>query len=183
MLSKEEIELISKKFKKLVSDGKINKPKIHKEAFFKKKADISLRLSKELIKNSDYCDWSINTSYYSMFYNAVCLLAHINVDLDEVSDNIHVLVYQALVYFFYIKEKRIESEYLEEFKANMDESDKRLKTLAQMKSNEIISIFKNARIDRGKYTYELGETAELKMAETAIRRADTFDVLTNRLRI
>src|SRR3989344_5479528 len=135
----------------------------------------------ELIKNPDYFDWSINASYYSMFYNAVCLLAHISVDLEDISDSIHILTYQALVYFFYIKERRIETEYLEEFKANMEESDKRLKTLAQRKSDEIISSFRNARIDRGKYTYELGETAELKSAETVIRRADAFDILANKL--
>src|SRR3989344_2748482 len=134
MVEKEEIELITKKFKNIIYEGKINKPKINKEKFFKRKADVSLRLSKELAKNPDYFDWSINASYYSMFYNAVCLLAHKNVDLGEISDSVHILTYQALVYFFYIKERKIEAEYLEEFKANMEESDKRLKTLAQRKS-------------------------------------------------
>src|SRR3990167_7853360 len=100
MVDKEEIELITKKFKRLVSEGKIKKPKMHKEEFFKRKAEVSLRLSKELVKTQDYLDWSINASYYSMFYNAVCLLAHINIDLEEVSDNTHILIYQALVYFF-----------------------------------------------------------------------------------
>jgi len=181
MVDKEEIELITKKFKRLISEGKIKKPKLHKEEFFKRKADTSLRLSKELMQNPQYFDWSINASYYSMFYNAVCLLAHINVDLEDISDSVHILTYQALVYFFYIKERKIEAEYLEEFRANMEESDKRLKTLAQRKSDEIISSFRNARIDRGKYTYELGQIAELKSVETAIRRADAFDILTNKL--
>ena len=181
MVDKEEIELITRKFKKLILEEKIKKPKIHKEEFFKRKADVSLQLSKELIKNPHYFDWSINASYYSMFYNATCLLAHANVDLEDISDSIHMITYQALVYFFYIKEKRIEAEYLEEFRANMEESDKRLKTLAQKKSEEIISSFRNARIDRGKYTYELGETAELKSAETALRRANAFDILANKL--
>src|SRR3989338_2628116 len=181
MVDKEEIELITKKFKRLISEGKIKKPKLHKEEFFKRKADTSLRLSKELMQNPQYFDWSINASYYSMFYNAVCLLAHINVDLEDISDSVHILTYQALVYFFYIKERKIEAEYLEEFKANMEESDKRLKTFAKIKSDEIISSFKNARTDREKYTYELGETAELKSAKTAIRRADTFDILADKL--
>jgi len=181
MVDTKEIEQIIKKFKRLMSEGKIKKPKPHKKEFFRKKAEISLKLSKELIKNQDYLDWSINAAYYSMFYNAVCLLAHVNVDLEDISDSIHILAYQALVYFFHIKEKRIEAEYFEEFKANMEESDKRLKTLAQRKSDEIISSFKNARIDRGKYTYELGKTAELRLAETAIRRADAFDILANKL--
>ncbi|HLC19326.1 MAG TPA: hypothetical protein VJK72_00265 [Candidatus Nanoarchaeia archaeon] len=181
MVGKEEVELITKKFKKLVAEGKIRKPKINKEEFFKRKADISLRLSKELVQNPDYHDWSINASYYSMFYNAVCLLAHMKIDLDDISDSVHILTYQALVYFFYIKERRIEAEYLEEFRTNMEESDKRLKTLAKQKSDEIISSFRNARTDRGKYTYELGEAAELKSVETAIRRADAFDILAHKL--
>lgn len=181
MINNEEIEIIAKKFKQLVVEGKIKSPKPYKKEFFKKKADTSLRLSKELVQNPDFLDWSVNASYYSMFYNAVCLLAHINVDLDDIPDSTHVLVYQALVYFFYIKERRIEMEYLEEFRASMEESDKRLKTLAQIKSEEILSSFKNARVERRKYTYELGETAELKSAKTGIRRADAFDILTNKL--
>ena len=44
---------------------------MHKEEFFKRKAEVSLRLSKELVKTQDYLDWSINASYYSMFYNGV----------------------------------------------------------------------------------------------------------------
>ena len=181
MIDQKEVEHIKKKFNKLLLEGKIRKPKNNKEAFFKKKAEISLLLSKELIQNHKYLDWCINAAYYSMFYNAVCILAHVNVDLEDVLDSIHILTYEALVYFFYIKERKIEEEYLEDFKANMEESDKRLKTLAQQKTDEIISSFRNARIDRGKYTYELGEIAELKSAETAIRRADSFDVLTHKL--
>ena len=183
MVDKEEIEFITKKFKRLMSEGKIKNPKPHKKEFFRKKAEISLRLSKELVKNQEYLDWSINASYYSMFYNAICLLAHVEVDLGDISDNVHILTHQALVYFFYIKDNKIETEYLEEFRANMEESDKRLKTLAQIKSDEIVAMFKNARIDRGKYTYELGETAELKSAKTAIRRADAFDILASKLMI
>lgn len=181
MVNDKEIELITKKFKRLLSEESIKKPKPHKKDFFKRKAETSLKLAKELAQKPEYLDWSINASYYSMFYNAVCLLAYIQIDLDDISDSVHILTYQALVYFFHIKERKIEAEYLEEFKANMKESDKRLKTLAEMKSDEIISNFRNARIDRGKYTYELGETAELKSAETAIRRADAFDILTDKL--
>ena len=110
MLDKEEIGLITKKFKRLISEGKIKKPKPHKKEFFKRKAEISLRLSKELVLNPNYLDWSINASYYSMFYNAICLLTHINVDLEDISDSIHILTYQALVYFFYNKDNKIEAE-------------------------------------------------------------------------
>lgn len=118
-----------------------------------------------------------------MFYNATALLANVNVDLDEIQESTHVIVYQALVYFFYIKEKSIEAEYLEEFKETMKESDERLKNIAKQKSEEILSNFKNARKDRGKYTYELGELAKLNSAKTAIRRANAFDVLTDKLLI
>ncbi|MBI4453826.1 hypothetical protein HY636_04230 [Candidatus Woesearchaeota archaeon] len=181
MVEKEEIELITKKFRRLIIKGNIKKPKPYKKEFFKRKAEISLRLSKELLQKPDYFDWSINASYYSMFYNAVSLLAHINVDLEDISDSVHILIYQGLVYYFYINDKKIEEEYLEEFKANMEESDKRLKTIAKRKSDEILSSFRNARDDRGKYTYELGRTAELTSAETAIRRADAFDILSDKI--
>lgn len=181
MLDKKELEIIKRKFEKLISEGKIRKPKLGKKEFFKNKAELSLQLSKDLLKKEEYLDWVINTAYYSMFYNAISLLAKISVDLEDIQESTHVLVYQALIYFFYIKEKRIETEYLEEFKENMEESNKRLRNVARQKSEEVISNFKNARKERAKYTYELGELAKLASAQTAIRRANAFDIIANKL--
>ncbi len=175
------IDRIKKRFERLIKENKIKKPKSYKEKFFRKKAEISLRLSKELIENPEYFDWSINAAYYSMFYNAISLLSHIGKDLDDINESVHLLTYQALVYFFHIKEKRIASEYLEEFKANMEESDLRLKNLAKRKSEEILSSYRNAKKARGEFTYELGKTAKLNSAQTAIRRANSFDMLADKL--
>ena len=181
MLRKRELELIERKFKKYLTIGKIIKPKQNKKLFFKKKAESSFNLATELLNNETYLDWVINISYYSMYYNAISLLAHFNVDLEEIDESTHVLTYQALVYFFYVRDQIIETHYLEDFKQSLQESDKRLKTIAKQKSTDILACYKNARDQRGKMTYELGNIAELKAAKTAIRRAESFDILVERM--
>lgn len=181
MLNQKEREIITNKFKKYIGEGKIKKPKHNKKEFFKNKAENSIKLAKELIGKEEYFDWIISIAYYSMFYNAITLLAHINVDLGEINENVHVLTYQALIYFFHIDKNKIELHYLEEFKESMEESDIRIRTLAKIRSEEILSSYRNAKAERGKVTYELGQTAALKSANTAIRRAEAFDILSEKL--
>jgi uncharacterized protein (UPF0332 family) len=126
-------------------------------------------------------DWVINIAYYSMYYNAISLLAFKKIDLDDIDDSTHILTYQALIFYFYIQNPIIEEHYIEDFRENLDASNMRLRSIAQKKSVEIISNFKNAKEERGKITYQLGKTAELKSAETAIRRAESFDRLITQL--
>ena len=72
---------------------------------------------------------------------------------------------------------------IDDFKKEMEQADKRIKNLARQRSNEIISSFKNARKKRAEITYELGKTAEIKSAQTSLRRAESFDILVNRIMI
>lgn len=181
MLSKQEIAFIKNRFERYIKEGKIKKPKATKKEFFKNKAETSINLAKELLEKEDYLDWVICIAYYSMFYNAISILAHNHVDLEDINESTHTLIYTALVYFFYIKTNKIELHYLDEFKNSMAESDIRLKNLAKKKTEEILSNYKNAKEERRIITYELGITAKIESAETAIRRAEAFDILTHRL--
>ena len=183
MIEKKEREIIESRFKKLIRESKISKPKPNKKDFFKHKAEESLNLAKELLGRQEHLDWAINTAYYSMYYNAVSLLAHINVDLGQIDESVHTLTYQALVYYFHILNSKIEAQYLEDFKSSMEESDLRLKTLAKNKSEEILASYKKAKEDRGKITYELGQIAEVKSAKAALQRAEAFDILAEKLMI
>jgi uncharacterized protein (UPF0332 family) len=181
MLSKKEIDIISLKFEKFIRLNKISKPKPNKKEFFKNKANTSLNLAKKILQGDEYFDWVINISYYSMYYNAITLLAHINVDLNDLNESTHVIAYQALVYYFHIKKTIIEEKYINDFKSKMEQSNDRLKTIAKQKALDLISNFKNAKDKRGEIQYELGETAESQSAKTAIRRAEAFDMLTEKI--
>jgi uncharacterized protein (UPF0332 family) len=181
MISQKEIVIIKKKFNRLIADGKVVKPKAHKKEFFKNKAEDSLRLAKDLLEKKEHLDWALSTAYYSMFYNAISLLAHNGVDLQEIDESVHSLTYQALIYYFFILNSRIEEQYLQDFKSSMEESDIRLKTLAKQKSEELLAGYKNIKADRGKVTYELGMKAEINSAKSAVQRAEEFDVLIEKL--
>lgn len=181
MIEEKELKHIELRFRKYIIQNKIASPKSHKQDFFKKKAESSLQLAKKLILEESYADWAINIAYYSMFYNAVSLLASINVDLSKIDDNIHILTYRAIIFYFFIQSRKIEEHYFEDFRQSMDQSDQRLMNLAKEKSEEILANYKNAKNERGKITYELGSIAEQKSAQTALRRAEGFDRLTEKL--
>ena len=89
MIEQNEREIIERRFKRLIVEGKIAGPKPNKKDFFKHKAEESLELAKELLERQEHLDWAINVAYYSMYYNAVSLLAHINVDLQEIDESVH----------------------------------------------------------------------------------------------
>jgi len=181
MLSDKDTNIIRRKFKGYIQSGKITKPKSHKKDFFKEKAESSLNLARKLMDKEEYLDWVINISYYSMYYNAISLLAFKNIDLENIDESTHVLAYHALVFFFQLQDSIIEYQYLEDFKESMDESNARLRTIAKQKSQEILSSYRNAKDERGRITYELGKIAELKSAQTSIRRAESFDILATKI--
>jgi uncharacterized protein (UPF0332 family) len=181
MIEKKEMDTIEQRFKSYIKQGRITKPKPNKQQFFKKKAESSLALAKSLCLGKSNPDWAINIAYYSMFYNATSLLASINKDLKEIDENIHALTYNAIIYYFYIEKEIIKEQYLEDFKKSMEQSDKRLMNLAKQKSEEVFANYKNAKDERGKVTYELGIIAEQKSAETALRRAEIFDRLCEKI--
>ena len=181
MIKRDELERIESKFKRLIDEEKIMRPKPGKVDFFRKKAQGSLQLAGELLEKRRYFDWIVNISYYSMFYNAVSLLAYKNVDVQEIDEGVHMITYQALVFYFFIKSNKIEEQFLEDFKKSMQESDVRLRNLARRKTEDMLGSYKNAKEDRGKVTYELGQIAEENSAKIAFERARNFDILVEKL--
>ena len=86
---KKESEIV---IKQLIKENKIIKPMSISKQFFLNKAIISLRTAKKLFEisedkneNLDAYMWTINISYYSMFYAATALLAHYNHKIDRKS--------------------------------------------------------------------------------------------------
>lgn len=56
MLDKKELEIIKRKFERLIKERKIKKPNPYRKEFFKIKAEHSLQFSKELVEKPNYYD-------------------------------------------------------------------------------------------------------------------------------
>jgi len=113
--------------------------------------------------------WVINASYYSMFYLARALLESkgINVKTDL---SIHSVVFDALVYYFYLT-GRIERKFIEEFnEAGLEASE----VLGKEKAKALMDSYSNEKEKRGRFTYEMGEVAMKNKAQTSLERAKGF---------
>ena len=121
--------------------------------------------------------WAINASYYSMFYIVSALLASIGIKIKS-EIGIHMLTFNAFVYYFYLTNK-ITKNYVEEFLEAMKDSGELLGKeeiykKADEKAKELVSDLDFEMNKRKTFTYELGkEKIEIKAA-TSIKRANNF---------
>jgi len=114
--------------------------------------------------------WTINASYYSMFYMARALLESIGVKIKS-DESVHFLTFNALIYYFYTNGK-LEKHFIEDFENAQEESSE---ILGKEKAKEIISEYSNEKEKRAKFTYEIGEFAMKSKAETSLNRAKRFN--------
>ena len=190
MLDNKEIEIIKKEVESLVKQEKIIVEKTKpgkftnffldnsRKSFDSAKAlmDIStnLKLQGELgYPNFDGNLWTINASYYSMFYMARGLLesSGIKIKSDSATQSIHQIVFQALVYFFYMN-KRLEKKLIEDFHEAILESGE---ILGKEKAKKLVEDYKSEKDKRGIFTYELGQIAMQNKAKTSLERAKLFN--------
>ena len=123
--------------------------------------------------NFDGYLWVINSSYYSMFYMTRALLdsAGIKIKTDNSIQSIHQLIFQALVYFFYLN-KRLEKKLIEDYQQASEESGE---ILGKEKAKKLIEEYKSEKEKRGIFTYELGQIAMQNKAKTSLERARFFN--------
>ena len=190
MLDNKEIEIIKKEIESLVKQDKIiiekNKPGKFTSFFLdnsrksfdsaKVLMDIStnLKLQEELgYPNFDGNLWTINASYYSMFYMVRGLLesSGIKIKSDSATQSIHQIVFQSLVYFFYMN-KRLEKKLIEDFHEAILESGE---ILGKEKAKKLVEDYKSEKDKRGIFTYELGQIAMQNKAKTSLERAKLFN--------
>ena len=131
--------------------------------------------NKELQKSSGFPDfngllWVVNSSYYSMFYMARALLESEGIKIKQGSESIHLITFDALVYYFYLTGK-IERSLIEEFKEAGEEVSE---TLGKDKAKGLIEDYSYEKEKRGRFTYEMGEIAIQNKAETSLKRAARF---------
>jgi len=121
-------------------------------------------------QNFDGFLWVINAGYYSMFYMARALLESEGIIL-KTNESIHFIVFNSLVYYFYLTEK-LEKGFIEEFKDAEIESSE---LLGKQKAKELIEEYFHEKEKRGRFTYEMGEIAIKNKAQTSLERAKKFN--------
>src|SRR3989338_9265535 len=113
--------------------------------------------------------WVVNASYYSMFYMTRALLESGGVKI-KADNSVHLVTFDALVYYFYLTGK-IQRNLIEEFKEAGEEASE---TLGKDKAKALIEDYSYEKDKRGRFTYEMGETAIRNKAETSLNRAIRF---------
>lgn len=185
MLDEKRIEQIESRIKNFLSEGTLQRTQnIEYVDFFLENARKSLQSAnllrdattkKELqeaygLGNFDGSLWIINSSYYSMFYIARALLANEGIKLKG-DLSIHLVTFDALVYFFYLTGK-LQRQFIEDFAEAKDEA---AEILGREKAKGLIEDYYYERKKRGDFTYEMGLTAMLNKAQTSLERARRFN--------
>jgi uncharacterized protein (UPF0332 family) len=185
MLDNKEIERINRNIKRFLNEGVIVKEKQGKFIeFFMNNAKNTLDVAKLIFKTSITKDiqnytgfanfngflWVINTGYYSMFYMARALLESEGIKI-KTDNSIHLVTFNALVYYFYLTGK-IQKNLIEEFKEAGEEA---AETLGKDKAKTLIEDYFYEKDKRGRFTYEMGEIAIKNKAETSLKRAINFN--------
>ncbi len=114
--------------------------------------------------------WVINSSYYSMFYMVRALLESSGVKI-KTEQSVHVLAFDALIYYFY-SNGRIEKQLIEEFQEAVAEAQE---SLGKEKARSLMDDYFSEREKRSRFTYEMGETALENKASTSLERAKRFN--------
>lgn len=186
MLDEKRINEIKKRVADFIRDGTIKKEKEGTKFvdFFLNNAKNSLDSAKLLFRIStedklknmlgfpDFNGflWVINSSYYSMFYTARALLENEGIKI-KTDLSIHSVVFDALVYYFYLTGK-LEKKFIEEFseaKAEVAE------LLGKEKAKELVEDYFYEKGKRGTFTYKIGAIAMQNKSQTSLERAKRFN--------
>ncbi|HLC19875.1 MAG TPA: hypothetical protein VJK72_03075 [Candidatus Nanoarchaeia archaeon] len=151
--------------------------------FFLTNAETSLLTAKTLLDISENSDkkealaidrhfesflWVVVSSYYSMFYASLALLAQHNIKVGEQSK--HKVVADTLIAQF-IANKRL-AKLLEGYEKTKETALGLI--AAEEKAKELVEHFDFEREKRNTLQYELGAEAKQNLARTSLNRASAF---------
>ncbi len=126
-------------------------------------------------KNFESYVWVIVTSYYSMFYSALALLAREGIRVGR--QIAHKVAADALIHFF-ISNKRLAKmfeDYEEAKDTTLDLIGKgELMKRLEKRADELIIAYEKEMKKRSTFQYDIGEMARRGYAETSLRRAREF---------
>ncbi len=179
MLDEKHKEESRSLIKQLIDNGKIIKPEGRTIKFFLDKGIESFNLAKRILDISEDEEdelrsymWVVAVAYYSMFFTGTSLLAFFNHQIDE-ERGIHKLTYHALVYYFLIDDNKLQKHFIEEYQDAYTEAEDLLK-ISESKALSMVQDFDFEMAKRKRFTYEMGEIAELNKARTSVKRANEF---------
>jgi uncharacterized protein (UPF0332 family) len=173
---------VQSRIKQYIADRIIvSKQKAEHVEFFIKNSDDSLQSARCLFDVSTKHDypgyddltgflWVINASYYSMFYMARALLEHAGIKL-KAELSIHALIFDAVVYYFYLTGK-LEKQLFEYYVAAKEDV---AELLGQQRAGEMIQEYFYEKRKRATFTYETGKHAMENKAKTSLQRAIKFN--------
>jgi uncharacterized protein (UPF0332 family) len=189
MIDERRIEEAKRNVKRYIADGllKVNDKEIKNFIdFYLKNSETSLqtasllfqistdeKLKEELKISKDFeCYlWVIVSSYYSMFYMALALLATEGIRVGK--EIVHKVTADALINFFIVNEKL--AKLLEDYEEiRKDVMELLGKEELKRKARELISDYEYERRKRSKFQYEIGVSAKQSYARTSLERAKKF---------
>ena len=185
MLDEKKVKESKKRVEQMLKSGEIVKEKDGKFVEFfldnAKKSFDSARLlfavstENGLRKATGFQDfngflWTVNTSYYSMFYMARALLESSGIKI-KTEHSVHLASFDALIYYFYATGK-IQKHIIEEFQEAGAES---YEVLGKEKAKSLVEDYFSEREKRSRFTYEMGEIALQNKAQTSLDRAKRFN--------
>ncbi len=184
MLEEKKLKEAENRVKQYIADGIVKtKGKSEHAAFFLKNAEDSIDSAKVLFEISSDPKkqkflgftsfngllWTVNASYYSMFYMARALLENEGIKI-KTDLSIHAVTFDTLISFFHLTGK-LQKELLDDFvEAKEDASE----LLGKQKADELIEEYFYEKRKRGTFTYEMGEVLVKSKAKTSLERAQRF---------
>ena len=184
MLEDKKLKEAGNRVKQYQNDGIIKtKGKPEHVEFFLKNADDSIDSAKALFELSTDAEkqkflgftsfngllWTVNASYYSMFYMARALLENEGIKI-KTGLSIHTVTFDALVSYFYLT-GRLQKELLDDF---IEAEEDAAELLGKRKADELIEEYFFEKKKRGAFTYEMGEILVKSKAKTSLERAQKF---------
>lgn len=184
MLEEKKLKEAEKRVKQYIADGIVKtKGKAEHTAFFLKNADDSIDSAKALFEISSDPEkqkflgftsfngllWTVNASYYSMFYMARALLESEGIKI-KTDLSIHAVTFDTIVSYFYLTGK-LQKELLDDF---VDAKEDAAELLGKQKADELIEEYFFEKKKRGTFTYEMGEIIIKSKAKTSLERAQRF---------
>lgn len=183
MIDEKKLKEASNRVKHYLTEGIITtKGKSEHRAFFLKNAQDSLDSAKALLLLSDEKEytklgftsfngllWTVNASYYSMFYTARALLENegIRITTDR---SVHAITFDALIHFYYLNGK-LQKGLLKDF---LEAQEETAEILGKEQVDRLIESYFFEKLKRARFTYEMGEILIKSKAQTSLDRAKNF---------
>ena len=184
MLEEKKLKEAEKRVKQYVADEIIQtKRKPEHTMFFLKNADDSIDSAKALYEISTDSEkqkflgftkfngllWTVNASYYSMFYMARALLENEGIKI-RTDISIHAVTFDTLISSFYLTGK-LQKELIQDF---VEAKEDAAELLGKQKADELIEEYFYEKKKRGDFTYNMGELLLQSKAKTSLERAQKF---------